>query len=471
MPSITSPGIGSGLDIESLVSQLVALEGQPQQQRLDRREATFQAELSGLGTFRSALDSFRTALESLQDLEEFGARTVFSSDEDIFTVSASNSAAPGSYDIEVVSLAKSHKLASAAFADAATYVGTGTLEISIDPASAEGGTFSVEILDSEKATLADIRDAINSAANNPGVVASIVNAEDGAHLVLNGTLTGAARTMTITASGGDGGLDALVYDPDNLVTNLSETQAAADAELRIDSFTHFSSTNTVTDAIDGLTIDLVSAEEGSVETLQIALDKDQTRIQIEDFVSAYNGLIITSQGLTSYDPETRAAGPLQGDSLVPSLLNRLTREFNATVPAAYTKPASLRDLGITFTLEGTLEIDDDVLDEVINNDFAAIGNVFAHATEGVARRFDNVFDEYLKADGILDTRNDGLQASIATITSLREQLALRLQSVESRLRSQFLALDTLIAELNNTSGFLGAQLANLPSPGALVKKQ
>ncbi|NND61470.1 MAG: flagellar filament capping protein FliD [Gammaproteobacteria bacterium] len=471
MPSITSPGIGSGLDIDQLVSQLVLFEGQPAQNRLNSREATFQAELSGLGTFRSALDSFRTALEPLKELSGFGARTVSSSNEDIFTVSADSNVAPGSYDLEVVSLAQGQKLTSSAFADGETFVGSGTLTIAIDPGSEQGGTFSIDLSDSSETTLNGIRDAINSASDNPGVVASVVNASDGSHLVLSGSLTGTGRDITITASGGDGGLEALGYDPDNGINNLTEVQAAADAEIRIDSFTHFSKTNTVTEAIEGLTIDLLTAEAGTVETLSIGLDKDETRSLVDDFVAAYNGLVLTAQGLTDYNDETGATGALQGDSLVPMLMSRINNEFNTTLNVPAGDLSSLRELGMSVTLEGTLDVDEDVLDQVINENFSAIGRLFADESNGVAVRFDAVFEDYLKSDGILDTRNEGLQASIKTISDQRARLDERLISIETRLRKQFLALDTLVAELNSTSGFLGSQLANLPSPGALVKKQ
>lgn len=468
MPSITSPGIGSGLDIESLVSQLVLFEGQPAQQRLDQREATFQTKLSGLGIFRSAVDNFRSALQPLKDLDGFGGRTVSSSDEELFTVKSTGTIAPGSYDIEVVSLARGQKLASGAFAASDNFVGTGTLEISIDPDSAEGGSFTVDIDDPETATLADIRNAINEADANSGVVASIVNSEDGAHLVLSGTLTGAARTITVTASGGDGGLDAFVYDPDEGTTNMSQTQAALDAELRIDTFTYFSPTNTVTGAIDGLTIDLVSADPGTTSQLTIGLDKDAARSLVTEFVTAYNSLVVTAQGLTKYDPETRAAGALQGDSIVPTMLRRLNREFNQGVTAPFEVPSSLRDLGISVQLDGTLKIDDDQLNEVIDTNFNALGNIFARSNEGVALRFETVFDDYLQTGGLLDVRNDGLNASIEGLNQQRERLDIHLAAVEERLRAQFLSLDTLVSTLNNTSSFLGAQLANLPSPSALV---
>ena len=460
MPSISSPGIGSGLDIENLVSQLVLFEGQPARSRLDRREATYQAELSAIGTFRSSLDTLQTALEKLSGLGDFG-RTLSGGDEEIFTVSADDTAAPGSYDIEVVNLAQGQRLSSGAFESAGTFVGDGTLTIAVD-----GGSFSLELLDSEDTTLEGIRDAINAAGDNPGVFASIVNSVDGAHLVLNSTLTGADKTVTVTASNGNGGLDALVYDPAGSgTTNLTEVQAPLDAEIRIDNLTHLSATNKVSGAIDGLTFELVSADPGTTTTVSVGLDREQTETLVTDFVDAYNDLVTNVSSLTGYDVDTRTAGALQGDSLASTLMDRLAREFNKAVFLPLT---SLRDIGISVSLDGTLDIDDAKLSDVVASDRNDLRDLFEDKTYGVAVRMGAVIDDYLKSDGLFDVRTDGLNAGIDDITAQRERLAARLESLDARLRSQFLALDQLVAELNSTSGFLGAQLANLPSPSALL---
>ncbi len=466
MPSITSPGIGSGLDIESLVTELVAFEGQPTIDRLNLREAEFQAELSGLGTFRATLDSFRSTLEPLMDLSGFGTRTASSSDEELFTVSADSTVAPGDYDIEVVSLAQSNKLSSGAFVSPESLLGTGTLTIELDPTAEDGGLMTLDFDVLADASLANIRDAINEADDNPGVVASIINAEDGAHLVLTSTKTGKDKDIIVKASGGDGGLEALVYDPAGGTTNLTETQAATDAEIRIDSFTHFSSTNSVTTLIDGLTITLEGADPGTTATLSVGLDLDQARGLVDDFVDGYNSLIKTAGELTSYDPETLVTGLLQGDSIVPSLTDRLYSEFNETISGGTF--SSLRDLGMSINVDGEIELDDDVLTEALSNNFNEVGKLFADEIDGVAVRMDALLDTYLKADGLLDVREEGLEASIEDIDDEREQLDTHLIAVEERYRSQFLALDQLIAELNSTSNFLTTQLAALPSPGALV---
>ncbi|NNF67779.1 MAG: flagellar filament capping protein FliD, partial [Gammaproteobacteria bacterium] len=428
---------------------------------LSRREATFQAELSGLGTFRAALDSFRSALEPLKNLQEFSSRSASSSDEEVFTVTADNDVPPGRYDLEVISLANAQKLSSTAFADADTFIGTGTLDITIGSRSM---SVDIDLEDEGDGTLRDIRDTINSADNNPGIVAGIVNADDGAYLVLTGTKTGAENTITVTASGGDGGLSAFDYDPPG-TSNMTELQAASDAEILIDTFTHFSSTNVVSDVIEGLTLNLESAEPGSTATLTIELDKDNAKNLVEDFVSAYNALQSATRELTSYDAETQVAGLLQGDSIVPSLTNRLSAEFNKVFEGPL---RSIRELGMSISLTGEIELDEEILTDVMRESFNEVGNLFADTSTGAAVRFDALMDEYLKADGLLDVRTDGLNSSIERINDDRESLNRHLIAVEERLRTQFLALDGLIAELNGTSGFLNSQLSNLIAPDVLL---
>ena len=172
MASITSAGIGSGLDIGGLVSQLVAAEGQPTQQRIARGEASAQARLSAYGSLTSALSQFRDQLDLMQDIGKFLSRKAASSNEDLFSVSASTSALPGSYAVEVVNLATAQRLTSGAFADADTAVGEGTLTIDVG-----GEAFDVEIT-ADNSSLAGIRDAINAATDNSGVTATIVNAQN-----------------------------------------------------------------------------------------------------------------------------------------------------------------------------------------------------------------------------------------------------------------------------------------------------
>ena len=247
MGTVTASGIGSGLDIEGLVTKLVQAEGAPKQAALDLKETKLQTRLSAFGAFRSAADQLRTALAGLTDLAKFQGRKVTAGDESLFAASADSDSVPGSYSIEVVDLATVQKLQSTDFASASAVIGTGTLTI-----SAGGTAMSLTIDDSSK-TLAGIRDAINNASNNPGVAATVVTGTLGSRLVLTGMDTGAANTIRVTQSGGDGGLAQLVYDP-GVATALTEAQAAGDARIRVDGIEAVSSTNVFADVITGVEV-------------------------------------------------------------------------------------------------------------------------------------------------------------------------------------------------------------------------
>ena len=457
MGSVISSGVGSGLDVQGLVSQLVAAEGAPQTLRLNRQEAVLQGELSALGTLRSALAEFQTALQSLKDLDTFQGRTVTQNLTDFVSVTASSDAAPGGFSVEVEQLASAQRLASGPYTDQTSVVGTGTLTIAVG-----GASFAVDI-DSDSNTLAGIRDAVNGAADNTGVVATIINAVDGSRLIFSATETGLANTLTVTESDGDGGLADLVYDPDNAIENLTELDPAQDARVLIEGFAIESASNTITGAVDGIDIVLLAQNAPGEETeVSIGFDRAGARTSIDTLVDSYNSLVDAIDRLTSFDAETETAGPLLGDATVRNLTFQLRRELGASVSGLTGPFASLIDLGITAELDGKLAIDGAKLDAAFDEDFDAIGSLFSTAEVGIAARLDALVDPYLNSGGLLDTRTDGLNASIEDIGDRRESLDERLAAVEARLFNQFNALDTLLAQLQSTSNFLSQQLANLP---------
>jgi flagellar hook-associated protein 2 len=314
-------------------------------------------------------------------------------------------------------------------------------------------------------TLADIRDAINDAENNPGVSAVIVNGEDGAHLVLSSSQTGTASAITITTTGGDGGLNALVYDPTNGVTNMTEVQAPVDAEINVDGITVHSSSNSVTDAIEGVTINLVSASPGETARLSVDLDTDSAMTAITGFVSAYNSLQQTLNSMTSYDPTTKIAGPLLGDSMVLMFEDQLRRDVGDPVSGVSDAMNTLADIGITTNFDdGTLVVDEDVLGQALKDNFDQVGQLFA-SQDGFGVRLQSMANSYLESDGLIEVRTDGLQTSIDGLADDQDALNAHLDAYEARLRDQFTALDQLVTELTSTSQFLAQQLAALPTPG------
>lgn len=453
MGSIISSGIGSGIDIDSLVTRLVDAEGAPRKLRLDRTEAVAQGRISAFGTVRSALATLRTSLASLKDLGLMQARSATLSSPDYFTVTTTSSAAAGAYDIEVVQLVSAHKLQSGPFAGGRdTVVGTGTLAITVN-----GGTANVAI-DSAHQTLAGIRDAINADANNPGVTATIVAANDGARLILTSNTAGADYAIRVTSA--DAALQGLVYDP-GVTENLTQVRAAADARILVDGNAVDSATNVFADAIDGVTLTVSKANEPGVTTaLTVALDRSATAKTIGEFVKAYNALLTSTKGLSAYNADTKKGGLLLGDSTVRDIGISLRREMGGVTAAAPAAVQQLARIGISFAVDGTLTVDATRLESTLAGDFAGVAQLFA-GTDGLGQRLDALLGQYLDTGGLLDARTKGLEQSIKDVASQRTVLQERLAQVEARLRRQFNGMDTLVAQLRNTGDFLTQQLTAL----------
>ncbi len=457
---VSAPGVGSGLDINSLVSQLVAAERQPAANRINLAEVRVNSELSAIGKLKSAISSFQDTLEALKDIDNFQKRTVSQSSEDFISATATSAAVRGSYDIEVQQLAAAHKISSFPFAGVDTPVGSGTLTFTVN-----GNSFGVAITE-EANTLADIRDAINDAIDNTGVRATIVTSDEGARLILSAAETGVANEITVASTGGDGGLWPFNFDPAAPTNIMLELQPGQDAIALIDGFTVTSSTNSLAGAIEGVDISLLAAEPGTTTRLSIGFDDAAANTALSAFVTAYNALASTIDEVTAYDQETGVAGALLGDSIVRDLKASLRRELNAVVDMEGSPFAMLVDIGITTDLKGKLEIDSSQSAAAIELDFDAVGQLFADENEGIAVRLDAFISRMLEETGTIGQREERLSGRLEDLGEQRERLDERMLRVEDRYFKQFQALDTLLAQFQSTSTYLTSQLANLPTPRA-----
>ena len=451
MPAITSAGLGSGLDIEGLVSKLVAAEGQPASVRLNTKEAKLQTDLSALGSLKGALSAFQTSVQGLKDVSAFQARTAISSNTDLFTVSADSSAVAGSFSIKVEQLAQSAKMRSGDFTSDTAVPGAGTLAIGL-------GASSFDITVASDTTLAGIRDAINKASDNPGITATLIKVDSGSQLVLTSDKVGAANAISITATDTDA-LDG--NDLTRLSTaSLTSIQSAADAIIYIDGQKVTKTSNSLSDVISGVTISLKKADPLKTETLSIALDKESAKSKVNDFIKAYNSLAGTMSSLSSYNAQTKQAGQLFGDATLRGVQNQI-RQVLANPVQGVTGVSTLAEIGIKTNKSGMLELDSTKLDSVIASNFEAVSQLFASGN-GLATRFDNVLTNYLSFDGALSSRVDGVNKQIGDINDQRDKLNLRLTAIEARYRKQFTAMDALLGQLQATGSYLTQQLANLP---------
>ncbi|HEV7607935.1 MAG TPA: flagellar filament capping protein FliD [Steroidobacteraceae bacterium] len=455
MAGLSSPGLGSGLDINSLVTQLVAAEKATPQKQITREQTSAVTTISALGNLKGALGAFNTALTNLKTLDSFGGRTASSSKPEVFTASASATASAGVYEIEVVQVASTAQIRSNQFATGAGQaVGTGTLTIKVGAQN-----FQVAV-DPAHNTLAGIRDAINQASGNTDFVrATIVNATDGAHLVLTGTASGEANAITVAQADGDGGLASLVYNPD-LTTNYSvDSRLAQDSIVAVAGFAKHSATTTVTDVIDGISLTLLKKDEGNIHTLTVANDKSTVTARIKTFVDQYNSMVTTLAGLRSYEPTTKAAGPLLGDAMLRGIETEIRRQLTDTSGGSSVF-RTLASVGVTTQKNGSLALDSTKLGAALDSNYDEVAKLFG-AENGVATRLSAAIAPRLAADSDLDIRSKRLNQQSVDLQKKQAALDTRMAAVEARYRKQFTALDSLLSNLQSTSSFLTQQLDSI----------
>ncbi len=446
MASLSSPGIGSGLDINTIVSRLMQVEQQPLL-RLQVRQQQVQAELSGFGQLKSAVSNFQSSMDGLDDATRFRAFTAKTSDDKLVGATASATAARGVYGVEVVRLAENHRLAAGTvYADSGTTViGTAGETMTIDV----GGTaFTVS---HGGKTLAQIRDAINDAAGNSGVTASILKDDSGYRLTLSADATGSGSFVGATFSAADPfALSSLNVDRNG---DAGFTAADLDAVLEIEGqFTVTSTTNTVTDAIEGVTLAL--KDEGTV-TVNVERDLEAARKGIKAFVDGFNGLIAATTALRGKELATERGALNAVEAQLRAVLNA-----SAGGDGAYTL---LFQIGISTGADGRLTIDNKQLDGALAEDLDGVAGLFARAETGYAVRFSALADDWLSANGMLAGRSESYERQLAQIEQRGLDLEARLTSIQDRLFKQFNALDGLVAQLQSTGSFLTQQLAALPA--------
>jgi flagellar hook-associated protein 2 len=460
MATSSSNGVvgGSVLDVQSLVSQLVAAERAPYDTRVARETQKVTTQISALGALKGALSSFQIALAAFNSVDKFESRTAQSSDAEVFTATAQAGAAPGRYDVEVLALAKAQQLASTPYIGGpTTVIGTGTLTIGVG-----GLTFPVDIV-TGKNTLAGIRDAINAAPANTGVRASLINTADGTRLVLSATKTGELNTIQVTQSGGDGGLAALTYGPANLA-HYAELSPAQDASVEIAGYPVESASNTLTGVIDGVTIALQSAAPGDVLELTVAKDDGAVAAKIKAFVAAYNALETQIVKLRGYDAATKTGGPMLGDALLSGLEQQLRRGLTDTVSGAIGGLDTLSALGITTQADGTLNLNESKLATALSDNPDGVTALFV-GSGGIATRLTADVTARLASGSALLARSDGLIARQRDLSRQQTDIDARMDVIQARYLRQFSALDNLLSGLQTTSSFLTQQIDSLPKFG------
>jgi flagellar hook-associated protein 2 len=473
--TISSAGIGSGLDVNAIVSQLVAIERRPIT-LLKGEVGQLQTQLSAFGRLQGALSTLRDAALALTKPATWTAMAATSSNPTNLSATATGTAQPGRHEVVVTSLAQGQTVATRAFAGPSAVLGSGTLRIELgdfdaDPPVPKAGATAIDVTIAPGAdTLSAVRDAINAAG--AGVRASISSDASGSRLVLRSAETGLEngfRVEVLTDDDGNAGdangLSALAWDPHIATdpqTAATRPQAAANAQFTVDGLPLTSTTNTLAGAIQGVSLTLRQAG-----TTEVVVEPDNAALTkaLDSFVSAYNATVNMLREQTRYDPTTKQAGALQGDRGAIQLLGQLRRMFTDSSGASsvFTR---LADAGLKLNTDGTIVVDTAKRDAALANR-GELQKLFANADAGVpanngfAKRFQQWLDGVLGSDGAIDARQQGLKDRLRAKEQQQERLEDRVKRTEERLLRQYSALDNQMGQLNALSSYVLQQMAML----------
>lgn len=472
MATISSPGIGSGLDINSIITQLVAVERVPLN-KLQSEATSLQAKLSTYGKVQSGLSALRDAASALTRSDTWGATVGTTSDATAVAVTTSVTTKPGNYSLQVQSLAASQSNATAVYATADSLVGEGNLHIELGTwgpgqttFTPKAGATAIDLTVGPPAeTLAQVRDKIN--ASNAGITASVLTDSSGSRLVFRSTATGAANGFRIGVTDVDGnntnglGLSALAFDPSVGVVTMSQALAAANASASLNNLPITSDSNTLSNVLDGMTLTLGKVTTAPVQ-VTAAQDSASMRKAMDGFVTAYNDLNKLLADQTKYDAGTKTGGGLQGDSAAVSIRSQM-RAMVGTTSGASTVFKRLGDIGFDVKTDGSITLSDTKVNNALAN-LAETKKLFANsdllvpANNGIATQMRALADRMIGVDGTVSTRSEGLKKRIDLNQDRQDALTDRIAMVEKRLRAQYTALDRTMGQLSGLSSYVTQQV-------------
>ncbi len=475
MATVSSLGVGSGLDASSIISALMAVEKKPLQQ-LQTQQKDLSTQLSAFGKLQSFASAMRDAASTLSSVLLWSQTTGTSSDDTAVKVSTSSGAATGSYAVSVQQLAARQTVASGAFASATAPIGEGSLTIELgkydgEPSptgfTAKTGATPLTVTTSATDTLETLRDKINAAGS--GVTASIITDASGARLSLRSRETGLENAFRISAveTNDDGitgsGLSALAFDA-TAASPMTRYESAANARATINGIAVTSASNTLTNVAEGLTLTLQKTTPTTPVDVTVSGDDSAVTDAMNKFVGAFNDLASYIRDQTKYDAATKTAGTLQGDRTALTLQTQLRAVINEASSAS-TAWSTLSDVGLSMSKTGTLSLDTTKWQNALANRGELRKLLAADATttaaSGFMDRFRDLGSKLLDTNGAFDSRSKSLQAMIDRNQKSQDAMQDRLDSTQKRLERQYQMLDENMAKLNGLSGYVSQQMAML----------
>jgi len=470
--TISSPGIGSGLDVQSIVSQLMVLEKAPIDD-IEKKTTAVKTQLSAYGKLNAAVAAFRDASMAVTKSDTWTTTTSTSSDATSVSVT-SGTAAPGSYAVAASQLAAAQSLSGGVVANASA-LGTGTLHIELGQFSTDQSTFTPKsgatavdvVIGTGEDSLSSIADKINKAS--AGVTASIVTDLSGSRLVLRSSATGKENGFRITSTGAPGSaLANVAFDPSTGVTGMTKTQTAQNALASVNGLAIESASNTIEGAVAGLAIKLNKVTTSPVD-ITVDQDDDAIKTKLQAFADSYNALNTLMKEQLKYDAGTKEAGPLQGDRTAVALQVSL-RQMLGSNSGASSKYTRLSDIGMEIQKDGSLLVNTTKLTAALDTAPAEMRKMFANVdsstpivptNDGLGQRLRALGDAVLGVEGSISMRSSGLQDQINRNSKREDDLKERATRTEARLKAQYNTLDTKLASLNGLSQYVTNQLTAL----------
>lgn len=477
--TISSAGIGSGLDVNSIVTSLMNVERQPLT-RLQSAATLLQTKLSAFGQMKSIASALQDAARPLFSADSYSLTNAGSSDPSSVSAGTSTKAVPGIYSVSVSSLSAAQSVVSAAgqFADGTAVVGTGSITIRLGAWSTgqtaftpKAGSSDITIpIGASENTLAAVRDKINAA--NAGVSAAIVTDASGSRLALQSSATGSANGFRVTVADSDGGnadaagLSRLAYDPAGGAAQLTLAQSAADTQATINGIAVTASSNTLDNVIDGITFSLGKVTTQPV-SVNVTRNTDAIKAKVASFVAAYNSLNSFLASATKYDPAAKQGALLQGDGTTTGIQNQL-HSLVSQGSQASTAFATMSSLGIQVQKDGSLKLDDVKFAAAMANLpelTKALSAVDAAnpVADGIGKRFAVWTEKLLASNGSIPGKTSALQSQLTFNQKSQDKFNDRLVDVEKRLRAQYTTLDTTMSKANALASYIKQQFYFKPA--------
>jgi flagellar hook-associated protein 2 len=443
--SLSSPGIGSGLDVQGIVQKLMAVEQQPLS-KISARVVELKSQVSAYGSLKGAVSSFRDSLEKLSDIKKFKAFSATSSDTAVLAGTASTEAARGTYSLEVLRLAESHRMAAGtAFTGSADVVGSPGDRMQI---TVGGNSFGI---DYGGKSLATTRDEINAASDNTGVTASLIRDDVGYRLTLASNGVGSSSFIQLEyTNAGTNIADPFALQSLNTDRDASGAFAAADlnAAVRLEGqYLVTSTSNTLSDAVQGVTLSLKKAG-----TATVTVDRDTAAVQssVQAFAKSYSDLValMTKMRREVLKSDTSALGTME--SQMRAVLNSRVEGLGSLTNAF--------EAGLSTQKNGSLSVDTAMLSKIVAEDFDGLAKLFADPAQGLAKRLYDLADSYLETGGVLDGRSVGLERQVRESENKKTSVQERLKIVEARLLKTYNNLDLVVNRLQGTNSALTSQL-------------